>query len=259
MAQLQFDARTVAPKVSLDPLPAGWYNAAIDSSEMKPTKDGLGSYLELRFSVLDGQYAGRKVFARLNLRNANVQAQEIAYQDLSAICHATNIIQLNDSTQLHNVPLKIKLSVRAASGDYEASNDIKGYKNVNDTAGDVNAATQAQGWQQPTPPQQQAQPQQAPQQQAQPQQQWQQPAQQQPQQAQQWQQPQQGAPAQPWQQPQQQQPVQQQQAPQQWQQQAQPQQAQPQQQQPMQQPAQQQQTPAQGVLPPWAQQQVQQG
>lgn len=132
MAQLNFDASTVSPSESIEAIPAGWYNAQIDQSEMKPTKDGSGAYLELRFSILDGQYASRKVFTRLNLRNANPVAQEIAYRQLSAICHAIGVLQVQDSQQLHGRPLKIKVKVRAASGDYEASNEISAFKSINE-------------------------------------------------------------------------------------------------------------------------------
>lgn len=140
MAQLNFDANTVQPNDSIEAIPAGWYNAQIDQSEMKPTKDGSGAYLETRFSVLDGQYANRKVFVRLNLRNANPVAQEIAYKQLSSICHATGVMQVQDSQQLHGKPLKIKVKVRAASGDYEASNEISAFKNINENVGAVGGA-----------------------------------------------------------------------------------------------------------------------
>lgn len=145
MANLNFDATTVSPADSIEAIPAGWYNAQIDQSEMKPTKDGSGAYLELRFSVLDGQYANRKVFGRLNLRNANPVAQEIAYKQLSAICHATGVLQVQDSQQLHGRPMKIKVSVRAASGDYEASNELKAFKNINEQVDGPVGAPAAQG------------------------------------------------------------------------------------------------------------------
>ena len=145
MAQLNFDASTVPPSESIEAIPAGWYNAQIDQSEMKPTKDGSGAYLALRFSILDGQYVNRKVFTRLNLRNANPVAQEIAYKQLSAICHATGVLQVQDSQQLHGRPMKIKVSVRAASGDYEASNELKAFKNINEQVDGPVGAPAAQG------------------------------------------------------------------------------------------------------------------
>lgn len=139
MTQLNFDARQVAPDTgALDPVPAGWYNVMIDQSEKKPTNDGQGEYLELRYNVLDGQHAGRKLFGRHNIRNASAQAQEIAWKQLSAVCHAVQMLVVQDSQQLHGIPLKIKVSLRAARTDnetgktYDASNDIKAWKNINE-------------------------------------------------------------------------------------------------------------------------------
>lgn len=133
MAQLNFDATQVAPDMGFDTVPAGWYNAMIDETDMKPTKDGSGAYLQTRFSIVDGQYAGRKVFTRLNIKNSNPVAQEIAYKQLSAIAHAIGVMHIQDSSQLHGIPLKIKVSVRKdTSGQYEDSNEIKAFKNIDE-------------------------------------------------------------------------------------------------------------------------------
>lgn len=131
MASLNFDANVIQPDNSFDPIPAGWYNAVIDESEMKPTRDGSGAYLALRFNIIDGQYAGRKVFTRLNLRNQNPVAQDIAQKQLSTICHAVNVLQIQDSSQLHALPLQIRVKVTTdPTGQYEPSNEISGYKAV---------------------------------------------------------------------------------------------------------------------------------
>lgn len=129
MANLDnFDANTVDPSAAFDPLPSGRYVAAIVESEMKPTKSGNGNYLELVFAILDGQYKGRKVWARLNLYNPNQQAVQIARAELSAICHATGVMKLNDSIELHNLPLCIKVVCRKREDTGEISNEIKGYE-----------------------------------------------------------------------------------------------------------------------------------
>lgn len=220
MAQLNFDARTVQPDAPMEAIPAGWYNMQINGSEMKPTSDGKGAYLQVTLKVLDGQHAGRQVFDRLNLQNANPVAVDIAYKRLSAYCHATGVINLQDSQQLHGIPMKVKVNVRTDStGQYEPSNDVKAVKNINEQV-DMGAGAPQVGVQQPMVQQaavQQPQPQyqQPAYQQPAPQQQFQQPAPQQfqqpmqpaPVQQQQYQQPEQQAPA--WAQ-QQQAPVQQQ-------------------------------------------------
>lgn len=141
MATLNFDANAIQPDTSFDPIPAGWYNAIIDESEMKPTRDGSGAYLALRFNVMDGQYAGRKVFTRLNLRNQNPVAQDIAQKQLSSICHAVNVLNVQDSSQLHALPLQIRVKVtNDPTGQYEPSNEISGYKAIGAANGQGAAA-----------------------------------------------------------------------------------------------------------------------
>lgn len=131
MADLSgFDANEVPPTESRDVLPAGDYEAVIVESEMKPTKDGSGKRLALTLQVLSGQYQNRKVFDNLNLVNngPNKQTTEkIAKGTLSAICRAVNVLTPGDSSELHNKPLRIKVVVKAADGNYSARNEIKGY------------------------------------------------------------------------------------------------------------------------------------
>lgn len=142
MALLNFDATQVAPDTGVgDPIPAGWYNVAMDESEIKPTKDNAVSgsvYLQCRFNVLDGAHAGRKLFARFNIKNANPTAQEIAYKQLSAVCHAVGVLQVGDSQLLHGRPLKVRVKIRKGNSDpskgdtFDDSNEITAYKNVNE-------------------------------------------------------------------------------------------------------------------------------
>lgn len=130
MALLNFNATTVPPNSAFDPLPAGWYIAKIVASETKPVNPPkTGSYLALTFEIIDGQYVGRKVFTNLNLENENPVAVKIAYEQLSALCYVTGVINCQDSQQLHGIPLQIKLSIRPAAPPYDASNDVKGFRN----------------------------------------------------------------------------------------------------------------------------------
>jgi len=135
LSSYNFNAEEVEPSSSFDPIPAGWYKAIISNSEMKPTRDGYGEYLSLTLQIIEGQYENRLVFARLNLKNANDKAVDIARKDLAAICRAVGVMSPQASEELHDIPLMIKVKVRPASGEYDASNDIAGYKGVegNDT------------------------------------------------------------------------------------------------------------------------------
>jgi len=130
LSAYNFNAESIEPNTSYEPIPAGWYQAIISSSEMKATRDGYGEYLSLTLQIIDGQYENRLVFARLNLKNANDKAVDIARKDLAAICRAVGVMSPQASEELHDIPLMIKVKVRPASGEYEASNDIGGYKAV---------------------------------------------------------------------------------------------------------------------------------
>ena len=103
MSTINFNANEVEPSTGYDPIPAGKYQAVITESEMKPTKTGNGQYLQLEFEIIEGEYKNRKVWARLNLENANADAVRIARADLSAICRAVNVLQPRDSVELHNL------------------------------------------------------------------------------------------------------------------------------------------------------------
>ncbi len=128
MANLNgFNAHEVEPTTAFEPLPAGKYVAAITGSEMKATKRGDGSYLQLEFTVLDGDCKGRKVWDRLCINHPNDLTQKIARGSLSAICRAVGVMQPRDSVELHNLPLLITVKVKKRDDNGELTNEIKGY------------------------------------------------------------------------------------------------------------------------------------
>ena len=128
MAQFNFDASTVAPQASTGPLPAGTYLAHITESDVQPLKSGNGEGLKLTFEIIDGQFKGRRVWENLNIRHSNEDTQRIAQSQLSALCHAVNVIKLLDTAALHFKPVRINVTVREAQGIYKANNNIKGYE-----------------------------------------------------------------------------------------------------------------------------------
>ena len=128
MAIINFNANEVEPSKAFDPIPAGKYIAVITDSEMKETRAGTGRYLQLEFEITDGEYAGRKLWSRLNIENQNAEAVRMARADLSAICRAVNVLTPNDSIDLHNLPLVIKVHCRKDKNTGEITNDIRGYE-----------------------------------------------------------------------------------------------------------------------------------
>ena len=137
--EMNFDATGVKPSSPNDPIPLGWHKMAIVASEMKRTTDGKGRYLQLEHQVLDGDFKGRKAWARLNLENQNAETVRIAQEQLSAICHATGVLKITNSSQLHDKPMLVKLSIKQSAG-YDPQNEFKGWKPL---TGDVPAGVPA--------------------------------------------------------------------------------------------------------------------
>ncbi|MGE4486334.1 MAG: DUF669 domain-containing protein [Synergistaceae bacterium] len=146
MAQFQFDSNQYEPLGDFQPIPEGMYHVICVNSEIKPTKDGNGSYIELQFKVQGGDYDGRLLFERLNLWNQNEVAVDIANKTLTSICLVTGVSQFNDTNQLHGIPFTIYVTVQPAKGEYGPSNNIKGYYDVNGIkSSDIRKASTSSG------------------------------------------------------------------------------------------------------------------
>lgn len=130
MAQLPsvFNAKDSEKMGGFEPIPAGWYLAEVTKSEYKATNAKTGHYLTCMFKVLDGDYKGRYVFNLMNLDNPNPLAVEIAQKELASLCEACGIDELEDSTELHNIPLSIRVAIAPGSGGHPPKNGIKAYK-----------------------------------------------------------------------------------------------------------------------------------
>ncbi len=149
MATLNFDATTVEPSSGKDPIPAGKYVAAIVTSQMKPTKNGAGQYLECEYQILDGDYKGRKLWSRHNLQHPNAQTVQIARGELSAICRAIGIMTPKDSAELHNLPLAVSVKVKKRDDNGELTNEIAAWARKDAAASAPQQAAPAGG---ATPP-----------------------------------------------------------------------------------------------------------
>jgi hypothetical protein len=148
MVQLNnFDASQVEPVAALGPIPAGRYLAMITASDLKPNKAGTGSYLELAFTILEGEHRGRQLWSRLNLDNPNELAVKIARAELAAICRAVGVLTPRDSAELHNLPLVIRVACKKRKETDEIINVIKGYEKRDALAGrPQQAQTSAPPW-----------------------------------------------------------------------------------------------------------------
>ena len=149
MVQFDFDAGQYEPDAGLAAIPAGTYAAHITNSDKRDNKNGSGWHLWYEFEVREGPYRGRKVFTRFNLGHSNPETVRIANAQHSALCRAVGKMRVTDTTQLHMLPVEIKVTHREATEQYDASNDIRGYRAIGGGAGAVSPAAQAAQQQSP--------------------------------------------------------------------------------------------------------------
>jgi len=122
MAQLQqtFDANGVNPTQGAGQLPLGRHPVVIGESNVKANRDNTGGFAEFILSIIDGPNAGQTGAYRLNLYHANPQTVDIAQRQLSALCHVTGQLQIQDTAQLHNHPFMVEVTNQKLSPEQQA-------------------------------------------------------------------------------------------------------------------------------------------
>lgn len=137
-----FDPTTVDPN-QVAPFPDNNYCLQVIESEVKATKNGNGTMLNLTLEVIDGEYKGRRVYERINIQNASAAAQQIGQKQLSGLCHACGHLKaVTDSNELHYKPFWATIGIeKDDSGKYAPKNVVKKYlfENGNAPAGAVPA------------------------------------------------------------------------------------------------------------------------
>ena len=125
------DTLPVGNTGNFEPLPEGWYNAAITGAEIKATKAGDGKYISCKYTITGPSHQGRVIFGNLNIKNASTKAEEIGRQQLGEIMRAIGLAKVSDTDQLIGGNLGIKLIVK--TGEY-AGNEVKGYRAIGGVA-----------------------------------------------------------------------------------------------------------------------------
>lgn len=114
----QFDANQFEPSFGggIGKHPSGKFPALIDDTDLKPTNDGNGNYLEVMCKTPVGLQA-----IRFNLWNNNPQTVEIAQRQLSALCHVTGRFRLNlenKAMELRGAQLMIEVAEQKGNAKY---------------------------------------------------------------------------------------------------------------------------------------------
>lgn len=140
--QLNFNAQEVQPaSADFEPIPAGWYVAVIEKAEFLPLNNGNGSRISFTARVQGPTHANRVIFGSINYEHkTSPQAQEIGQRQLSALCHAIEVLNLSNVEQLVGRPFEGRVKIVAPTynvkGDpqsgilYEAKNEFQGFRAV---------------------------------------------------------------------------------------------------------------------------------
>jgi len=143
---IDFDTTEQEPDQGRDftPLPSGTYPAMVTGSDVKQAKTGGGTYAKFEFTIIDGQYANRKVWSQITLTNQSSDAMKIGKAQLTSLCLAVGHVgKLNDTAELHDRPLLITLKITPAKGDFAAKNDVTKYASVNGSPAPVASSAPA--------------------------------------------------------------------------------------------------------------------
>jgi len=91
-------------KDSVRIIPDGRYLAQIVASDIVDTKSGNGQRLIWTVDLLDGQFAGHRIYDSINTRNPSAKAVEVGRSRLSMVALSLGIPTLDDSSDLHGIP-----------------------------------------------------------------------------------------------------------------------------------------------------------
>jgi hypothetical protein len=148
-----FDDRSVKASSGIpDPVPPGDYLLEVEKTEVALTKDSTGALLKVTLSVVQGEHEGQKLFPQFNIRNKNMQAQQIGMGELKALAAACGVdyeVVRGDTDALLNIPFRAvvgmeKTQINATTGQpYPPRNNIKKYIPAGQAVAPVAAARPA--------------------------------------------------------------------------------------------------------------------
>lgn len=126
-----FDANQHEPDAGFELVPADNYNVQVSSTDLKLGDSNEPQAFVVGFDIIDGAYAGRKIFNRYSLWSQEPQANKISHGQLSALSHVTGIYQIDMNTvgaALHGARLKVRVSNDGKYNNIKEVFDINGNK-----------------------------------------------------------------------------------------------------------------------------------
>ncbi|KRE11193.1 hypothetical protein ASE63_21015 [Bosea sp. Root381] len=83
--------------------------------------------LACKAQVVGGDHDGRPFYIKYNLENQNDTAQETGQREFAGLRRATGVLAPEDSAELHFIPFRVKIGIKARKDTGELENNIKEY------------------------------------------------------------------------------------------------------------------------------------
>lgn len=141
MGNLNFNTDENEPvNFESEALPAGGYEATLESAEVVATKEGNGLLFKGVWLVKQKGFEGRKIFGQLVLNKKTGEKNEIGCGMLSSLCRACGKVGVvEDSSELLNLPHVVRVKLVEATPQFAAKNELQAFYGAEKTTTKVTA------------------------------------------------------------------------------------------------------------------------
>jgi hypothetical protein len=120
------------PAADFDIIPTGDYELEVVNCEYRETRAGDGGYVwaELMFpeDANNGKFKNRKIWKNMNISNPNDTAEKIGRGELTALCNAAGITELNDPAEL--IGSRVITCVKCKKTSTGPENAVRTFKKI---------------------------------------------------------------------------------------------------------------------------------
>lgn len=108
------------------PMPAADYLVELVNTEVMESKSNAqNKYIAAEFSVIDGEFKGRRIWENFNMINTNHKAVKIAEELMGSLCRSVGIpTPRNGTKDLYNIPTIASVKIEKQKGDFPEKNKI---------------------------------------------------------------------------------------------------------------------------------------
>lgn len=130
----QINLGEIDPDSGFEPIPPGEYVLIILETDVRSNSKNTGSFLEMKYQVASGPYAGQELRDYINVQHENKKAERIGIQRFAALCRAAGFPEnalVQDTAVLLNRQVRAEVDVEAtkdpSTGKEYQNNRIKKY------------------------------------------------------------------------------------------------------------------------------------